>query len=145
METHLTIKHLAGYLPYGLNVVVYEKWANYSIDRIVGMDDELVYFKDSPDYYFNCDEPETNIKPIIRPLSDLTKEIEVNGEKFVPLDELVEKGGLKLGGLSKYGIEKYIKRMPIMVDYWAIERLLSWHFDIHGLIEAGLAIDINTL
>jgi hypothetical protein len=26
------------------------------------------------------------IKPILRPLSDLTKEIEVNGEKFIPIE-----------------------------------------------------------
>jgi hypothetical protein len=28
---------------------------------------------------------------------------------------------------------------------WTVEKLLEWHFDIYGLIEAGLAIDINTL
>ena len=31
------------------------------------------------------------------------------------------------------------------VKYGIIERLLEWHFDIFGLIEKGLAIDINTL
>jgi len=25
------------------------------------------------------------------------------------------------------------------------EKLISWHFDVFGLIEKGLAIDINTL
>lgn len=29
--------------------------------------------------------------------------------------------------------------------YWIIEKLLSWHFDIFGLIDKGLAVDINKL
>jgi hypothetical protein len=33
----------------------------------------------------------SDIKPILKPLSDLTKEIEVNGEKFVPLEILGQK------------------------------------------------------
>ena len=30
-------------------------------------------------------------------------------------------------------------------DYWQVHKLISWHFDINGLIEAGLAIDKNTI
>lgn len=29
--------------------------------------------------------------------------------------------------------------------YGAVNKLQSWHFDIHGLIDKNLAIDINTL
>ena len=29
--------------------------------------------------------------------------------------------------------------------YWIAQKLFEWHFDVFGLIEAGLAIDINTL
>ena len=33
----------------------------------------------------------------------------------------------------------------IPFDYQEMCKLLEWHFDIFGLIEKGLAIDINTL
>ena len=35
----------------------------------------------------------------------------------------------------------WIESMP----YAIVSKLLEWHFDIDGLIEKGLAIDINTL
>ena len=81
-----------------------------------------------------------NIKPILRPLSDLTKEIEVNGvssylnelRKFNNTSEHIEylceyKGDLSLTNL----------------EYNIIIKLLEWHFDIFGLIDKNLAIDIN--
>ena len=70
-------------------------------------------------------------KPILRPLSDLTKEIEVNGEKFVPIDRLEDFIDFELG---------YER-----VDYWKIQKMFEWHFDVFGLIKKGLAIDFNTL
>lgn len=30
-------------------------------------------------------------------------------------------------------------------DYWLVENLLKNHFDVFGLIEKGLAVDINSL
>ena len=117
----LQIKHLAGYLPYGLSFL--DAFGNkfYLFDKINDFDYEYS-------------------KPILHPLSDLTKEIEVNGEKFVPIDWLDDLES----EVCSYSIDYYInhtKRLP----YYRIERLLEWHFDIYGLIDAGLAIDINTL
>jgi hypothetical protein len=31
------------------------------------------------------------------------------------------------------------------VDYWIVEKLIEWHFDVFGLIKKGLAIDVNNL
>ena len=85
----LEFKHIAPYLPYGLNWFCLDKDSReieelplVSINlaseelSIGGMDitiDELPYPNG------------LTIKPILRPISDLTKEIEVNGEKFVPI------------------------------------------------------------
>ena len=115
----LEIKHLAAYLPYGLNIK--NKFGVYilSADNIgaVLMSDKLTYF------------------PLLRNLSDLTKPIEVNGEKFVPYKKLGWGNGTRV--------------IPLILDgfthYKEIQLLLSWHFDVFGLIEKGLAIDINTL
>ena len=90
-----------------------------------------------------CYETEytTDFKPILRPLSDLTKEIEVNGEKFLPLDELAIIEEVVCLQYSTEFFETSIKYLP----NWIIEKLLEWHFDIYELIEKGLAIDINTI
>lgn len=120
----LEMKYLAGYLPYGLEIRYIERNETHNLE------------------YHNimsicCDQ--NHLKPILRPLSDLTKEIEINGEKFVP--------HIKLGGrpnLKDYDID-YLSKHINHMSYGLIQKLIEWHFDIYGLIEAGLAIDINTL
>jgi hypothetical protein len=83
----------------------------------------------------------SSYKPILRPLSDLTKEIEVNGERFVPIVELSYYANEQTNK-GKVGLEwGIVNTFP----YLDIQKLLSWHFDIYNLIEQGLAIDINTL
>ena len=62
----LELKHLAPYLPYGLNGIHGDKRIDFNSANI---------------WVFTL-----NAKPIFRPLSDLTKEIEHNGEKFVPME-----------------------------------------------------------
>ena len=105
-----------------------------------------------------------DIKIICRTLSDLTKEIEVNGEKFVPIYRVNDipyksnfihppKQGIcdrdidetlcfAAGGSWEGGVEEGIDTFQFLTLY---NKLYEWHFDIHGLIEKGLAIDINTL
>lgn len=109
------------------------------------------------------------VKIYRRPLSDLTKEIEHNGEKFVPMVELLklahesyykEKIGTRyqeiefeqtpirakacFSFMATKDLELYTL-MPWNFPTWITQKLLSWHFDIHGLIEQNLAININTL
>ena len=82
--------------------------------------------------------------PILRPLSDLVKEIEVNGEKFVPTDYFEDKYyTLDLHKQCERIIED--ENWINQSDYMLIDYLFEWHFDVFGLIDAGLAIDINTL
>lgn len=152
----LELKHLAGYLPYDLRY----KFAN-----------QTYIFRNVIDFDYEYS------KPILHPLSDLTKEIEVNGEKFVPMEELVRimhpnevfisletSTARNLQSVRyKYHrgrntvcdtINVYTEELNqgskycfniVNTDWWIIQKLLEWHFDIHGLIEKGLAIDINTL
>jgi hypothetical protein len=77
--------------------------------------------------------------PILRPLSDLTKEIEVNGEKFVPTQEY---SYLRFEEISNY---KGGQNVMNFIQVREQNILLELHFDVFGLIEQGLAIDINTL
>lgn len=113
---------------------------------------------------------------VLRPLSDLTKKVEVNGEKFVPIIEFFqlvdggsytedrvtiknEKGWFVISNsisqLSFNSIENYFdyKTFDFDGEDWQpsfnqlaiFNKLFEWHFDVYGLIENNLAIDINTL
>jgi len=71
----------------------------------------------------------TNIQPILRPLSDITK------------DEAEERAWGSAHGFSNYC--KYSSPQGEPPRFYAddFQWLLSKHFDLFGLIEAGLAID----
>jgi len=132
----LTIKHLAGYLPYGLKIKVGSSLCTMTID-------EYSFDKKGINSILEYD-----LKPILRPLSDLTKEIEVNGKMFVPYDLFTETFGSNDDTLfENMNDEKNELHYSVCKDlpYYAFEWLCSLHFDIYGLIEANLAIDINTL
>jgi len=127
----LELKHLAGYLPYGLKIydgeysriITFSHTTYSTIDVGIGR-----LFR--PDYDFSMG------LPILRPLSDIDShklllEHFFNKEKNGVLKEIQMIGDLKYG--------------PMECSYKVITMLISEHFDIYGLIEAKLAIDINTL
>jgi len=118
----LEIKHLAGYLPYGLK-------GNYLLSNVVNTSKDELRDKlltiDNVKFFLDY------ATPILRPLSDLTKE-EWNS---VFVDSDID------NILSIYQSDKHLG----CVEYYLVNILLSHHFDIYGLIENGLAIDINTL
>lgn len=142
MENKLKLEHIAAYLTYGLkchNMGNSDDKGIPIVQEIIGLDLDgvLVSFEHEDEHYIFSDT-----LPILRPLSDLTKEIDVNGEKFVPIN--------KFNRESRQQLEKElsITNANLICDflnYEIIKKLISWHFDIHGLIEQGLAIDINTL
>jgi len=101
--------------------------------KIVELREEEMTIANS-EYQYDVKFYDVNI--IARPLSDLTKEIEVNGEKFVPQDKLPH---LDLKWLINSD------NLILKTNYEDVLKLLSWHFDIYNLIENGLAIDVNTL
>ena len=79
----------------------------------------------------------------------ILQEIEINGEKFVPIDwfrEDIKNVIFEMGLLSSLCIKGKNECFINCGTYIFINnKLLEWHFDIYGLIENGLAIDINTL
>lgn len=84
------------------------------------------------------------VRLALRPLSDLTKEIEHNGEKFVPIEWLEDKYyTLDLHKECKSIFED--SRWLTTCSWLLIQHLQNWHFDVFGLIEKGEAININTL
>lgn len=78
------------------------------------------------------------LKPILRPLSDLIKQIEHEGEKFVPIEKLRNTSGIYDTNL---GVQIYLDELRTE----SFLKLIEWHFDVAGLIEKGEAIDVNYL
>lgn len=95
--------------------------------------------------------------PVLRPLTDITKEIEINGERFIPIEEILSdyRDDLELHAEFEDGVlmdltltyedgnEDYIQEDRY--TFRDFEKLLSWHFDLFGLIESGQAINVNNL
>ena len=87
------------------------------------------------------------IKPILHPLSNLTKPIKVEGynegKDFVPMEKFDIRIKQQFYSFKKTGDITY--KNWYLFPYEFVEKLFEWHFDVFGLIPAGLAIDINTL
>ena len=99
----------------------------------------------SPD--FGC-----RVKPILRPLSDLNKEITINKKsrvfspnktdtKIVASDFFMDIYNCKVSEVDGLlCIEKM--NTDIHVVY---QKLMEWHFDVYSLIKDGLAVNMNNL
>lgn len=189
----LEIKNLAPYLPYGIDAM----FDGRIYGQIVGIDVSSLLYEIKVIEGFDNNTPiykrwcVLDTKPILRPLSDLTKEIEHNGEKFVPIEWLfnnlvddtdvidfdyefkeeikpsfqIDDGwnhcmtlindyghsvcfsydsnsnSFMLGIESRPGVEWCM----ISNQYEMFQKLFEWHFDIFGLIENNLAININKI
>ena len=133
----LELKHLASYLPYGLNIKDVKHGSVFeALHFITTPHQDFSLFKGNLDQLIN----DKYLKPILFPLSSLTKEITVNGETFVPYDKIKEiypntpqfTDYIK-GWMLYYGV------MDSKCEYVCILKLFEWKIDVFGLIEAGLA------
>lgn len=121
----LELKHLAGYLPYGLK---YKNTKNDNIHTARTLSTEI----NMVDFGWGDAMDMHEVIPIFRPLSDLTKEIEHNGEKFVPKD-----------WLNKNFIGETIGLNIATWSHRAVEKLREWKFDIFELIPNNLAVPVT--
>jgi len=128
----LELKHLAPYLPYGLK---YRLYGNFPIQK--GVDNWIEDIIEINPFNFTLEKVLTyeTCKPILHPLSDIHK----NEFNFIYDKET-----------DYYSINDWIllnaeSRLTSKFSYefWAL--LFENHFDVFGLIEQGLAVDINTL
>lgn len=136
----LQLKHIAPYLPYGLEFVcICPKSMEYEISQVsnIHIGNEIIEVG-ATEFEFS-DLGGEEIKPILRPLSDLTKEIEHNDRKFIPIKMFARSSQRDVGE-----IVFQIKSLEIL-DHYIFQYLIEWHFDVFGLIEKGLAIDKNSI
>jgi len=117
----LELKHLSPYLPYNLNMILKkDEWMEWKVQEI----------KPLRVLWFNDNQESIGYKPILRPLSDLTKYKNII---------------FKLQKFNNDTTLLFIDFDYKVISYWEYEFLIENHFDVFGLIEKGLAIDINTL
>jgi len=149
----LELKHLAPYLPYKLRIQYQER--NQVMNMGQGHSKHWIGIKSVLRWQDVNGEPP---KPLLRPLSDLTKEIEHDGEKFVPADcfwgeypcsDYFWKESKEIELISFFREDDEKQQAPIMiiessnmgiVDWSIMQQLFEWHFDVFGLIPEGLAI-----
>lgn len=133
---------LAFSLPYDLKISFYDDFRDCEfIEKIDGMYVD-VYAIMSDSYDGNPDK----CKILLRPLSDLAKEIEHNGEKFVPIDELNNIGDAECDRYNDYFNEENISDVNWLLEPFIIfQKLIEWHFDLFDGIKNKEAIDVNNL
>jgi hypothetical protein len=164
MET-LTLEHLSAYLPYGLKMKI-DKWTE-EIGALNGFDAVLKDMRVTLIIARNENKSEAktwtpelkHCKPILYPLSSLTETIwyeskEINPSEFIK-DWYNEKYAKSIDGLEHYSfkndfilfgtIEPTEETEIINMPYQAYQLLFKMKIDIFGLIEKGLAVDVNNL
>lgn len=117
----LELKHIATYAPYCIKGKLFD-----NIDVVTGLNFEHGIIETLNNN--NC--LLEDFKPILRPLSDLTKKYYPDGteNQNVRFWEFVTR-------------DKEVKGL----GYTEMVELIKEHYDVFGLIPNGLAIDINTL
>ena len=127
----LELKHLAPYLPYELKLYgSSDIWLIHSL----GVED-ICIANGLHTQTLSFDDCITDYLPILRPLSQL-KEVVCQAMSNINTDMSVAIE------ISEFANKKIILHN---LSYGAYEELLRNHYDIFGLIDAGIAIDINML
>lgn len=129
----LTRKELSAYLPYGLKV----QWIREDDNKVIT---SVLTISDYPFLITR-----NRAKPILRPLSDLTKEHKTDIGRII-----TDRDSDFHEALAIDAAEAWIRggMRPVMSLKTALkvtEYLFSIHADVFNLIPQNLAIDLNTL
>ena len=80
---------------------------------------------------------------VLRPISDLTKEISINGKNVIPIE------GFFLPCGERKLLERWSKEnkcwLGEQLSYLPYQMLFALHFDVFNLIEKNQSININNL
>lgn len=152
MET-LELRHITSYLPYGLKA--HQRiWTQMGRGRKDKITTELKMVNSTTIYNFfelgryvasEC------VKPVLFSIEMVYKKVEIDGEFFIPIERLKTQFGHELniymffaGGLA---IDVNTKGYPKTVDFFdgfeITNQLLRWKFDIFGLINKNLAVEVT--
>ena len=131
----LETKHLAPYLPYNLKCEVLNSGQEKEIGEMIAV------YNDGSACFGNIVESEKGfeyIKPILQPLFNDNFDYTIFLMYNFPEEKWADAYNDIMNGVG-FGVK--IEQIP----YELHEFLFENHIDVFGLIEKGLAIDINTL
>jgi hypothetical protein len=153
--------HIIPHLPDGIKM----KFSDDDVCEIVGLEINRILLISNTGDFGSCDYDGAG-KLLLHPLSSLTKQIDcpdVMGEKIIPIIQAYKKiypdsrtpDKIELEEFrivfewhnGAGGIESWCD-FPLdmqYVEYGIIQELARLNIDFQGLIEKGLAIDINTI
>lgn len=145
----MTLQELAPYLPHNLRFrtskhqIVYGEFhvmtmRGLSLDSYGDVNIEFLF---NDELYFSNEM--MLVYPLLRPLSDLTRPITVDG--YNDGKEFISNHHPYFKLFIEADLGYFVDHCPTWTDWAQLSLLLSWHFDVFGLIEKGEAIDINTL
>ena len=142
MKDTIKLHEICGYLPYNLSIGYFFNGKHICNAPMVSSMIYNSYADEIPlSIVVSGDE---SFKPLLRPLSDLTKEIEHNGKRFVPIVKLLQEYCFDTNQMTEQEINEYAESMiEIDMSYMTAQMLMEWHFDIHGLINRNLALNLN--
>jgi len=152
MET-LTLEHLSVYLPYGLmgQLKGYPNGTYVTLGTYLSNTER----KWTIDMFI-----ESGVLPILYPLSSLTETIWYEGKEIKPIEFIKDwynESYGKIDDLEYYDLENEFALFGVFhsteeketeiiaMPYQAYQLLFKMKIDIFGLIEKGLAVDVNIL
>lgn len=156
MKRELTLTYIAGYLPYGLKVLPCDGDSPTTVF-------EMKYHPIKGDQRVVCgintELKLSEITPVLRPMSDLDKEITHKGETFIPIDciaEMTREDGKDsnwthdlINWFGEYDPTWNTCELLMALPEWliipVIDKLSEWMYDYRGLIDAGLAVSVHDL
>ena len=129
------LKIYSAYLPYGLKLQYFDDER-----EILHNDCKIVEFREDEmtiaNNEYQYDVEFYDVKPILFSLEDLTKEITINGETFIPLHKILEEYCFNLKVMSKEEILSYQESLlEIDISYKVHSLLLEWKFNVFNLPE----------
>lgn len=146
----ITRNQLLSYAPYKLNLF-HQEWKEVApmenIDVLTWENDtriNLVWTHESDHWWM--------FKPLVRPFTDLIKDIEIEGNRIIPITSLMM-GQMDLR-LKDFSILNNLiladgfpvldlANMKLSLEQWQL--LMKWHFWVYDqrVFEAGLVIDLT--
>lgn len=138
MENKLFLELLSFYLPHQLKFKFVEGGVGTLLS--INMKTESGRLIDNEDDQWVIDLKNNTIKPILRPLSDFVKNLdkwEHIRDEFSDLSYDHFINCFFLFGINENSADR--------LEYGQLKLFLKNHFDVFGLIDNGLAIDMNTI
>jgi len=131
-DKQLLLKDLCRRLPYGVKVTTTNPAVKIGIISGISIKNKISVETKHANIVFDC----TEVKPYLRPMSSMTEE-----EKREIYNWLVE-NDVDWFDFSKLRLDE------ILISFDSSWLLINWlnehHFDYHGLIEKGLALEASS-